>query len=47
MLVGGTGPGPLHPTIPLKQNKTSSGKKVDNIYAHNKFVFYSCKENYA
>ena len=27
-----------------KQDKTSSGKKVDNIYAHNKFVIYSCIE---
>ena len=26
----------------LKQNKTSSGKQVDKIYAHNRFVFYSC-----
>ena len=34
--------GPLHPTIPLKQNKTSSVKQVDKIYAHNKIVFYSC-----
>ena len=24
------------------QDKTSSGKKVDKIYAHNKIVFYSC-----
>ena len=31
-------------TMPPKQNKTSSGKKIDNIYAHNKFVFYSCIE---
>ena len=28
--------------MPLKQDKTSSGTKVDNIYAHNKIVFYSC-----
>ena len=28
--------------MPLKQEKTSSGKQVDKIYAHNKFVFYSC-----
>ena len=26
----------------LKQDKTSSGKQVDKIYAHNKIVFYSC-----
>ena len=32
----------LHPTIPLKQNKTSSGKQVDKICTHNRFVFYSC-----
>ena len=30
--------------MPPKQDKTSSGKKIDNIYAHNKFVFYSCIE---
>ena len=24
------------------QNKTSSGKQVDKIYAHNQIVFYSC-----
>ena len=28
--------------MPPKQDKTSSGKKIDNIYAHSKFVFYSC-----
>ena len=28
--------------IPPKQDKTSSGKQVDKIYAHNKIVFYSC-----
>ena len=33
---------PLHPTIPLKQEKTSSGKQVDKTHAHNKIVFYSC-----
>ena len=28
--------------MPLKQEKTSSGKQVDKIHAHNKIVFYSC-----
>ena len=28
--------------MPLKQEKTSSVKQVDKIYAHNKIVFYSC-----
>ena len=28
--------------MPPKQDKTSSGKQVDKIYAHNKIVFYSC-----
>ena len=28
--------------MPPKQDKTSSGKKINNIYAHNCFVFYSC-----
>ena len=28
--------------MPLKQDKTSSGKQVDKIYAHNKIVFYLC-----
>ena len=50
MLVGGTGlmcvdmqgwPGPLHPTIPLNQNKTLVGINM-NLTAHNSFVFYSC-----
>ena len=25
------------------QDKTSNGKRIDMIYAHNYFVFYSCK----
>ena len=28
--------------MPPNQDKTSSGKKVDKIFAHNRFVFYSC-----
>ena len=28
--------------MPPNQDKTSNGKQIDNIDAHNYFVFYSC-----
>ena len=31
--------------MPPNQDKTSNGKQVDQIIAHNYFVFYSCKES--
>ena len=34
----------LHPTIPMKQDKTSSGKKVDNINDHNKLCSTHARE---
>ena len=33
----------LHPTMPPNQDWTSSGKRIEQINAHNLFVFYSCK----
>ena len=31
--------------MPPNQDKTSNGKKIEQIIAHNYFVFYSCKES--
>ena len=41
------GPGRFIPQYRRSKKKTSRGKQVDKIHAHNKIVFYSCKENYA
>ena len=30
--------------MPPNQDKNSNGKRIDMIYAHNYFVFYSCKK---
>ena len=31
--------------MPLDQDKTSNGKQIEQIIAHNCFVFYSCIES--
>ena len=32
-------------TMPPNQDKTSNGKQIEQIIAHNYFVFYSCIES--